>query len=65
MAGSQDEIVVDLNLKFSTDCIVRIFTEFNEGIVILRCYQCISVGFSSKYIVRHVTEVRKSRTPCF
>ena len=64
MAGRQsDEILVDFEIKFSIDHIVGIFTAFNEGTVLLPMH--FSQHFRVKYIVRHVMEVCKSRTPCF
>ena len=66
-AGRQaDEILVDLKiLKFSTDCIGWIFAVFNEGAVLLYCYQCISVSFLGKVYCECVIEAHKSGTPCF
>ena len=58
-AGRLAGIQIDLKiLKFSTDCIVRFFTVFNKGTIVLPI-------LGIKYILRHVVEVRKSGTPCF
>ena len=44
------------------DWIVRIFTEFNEGKVLLHAFQS---AFRVKCILRHVIKARKSGTQCF
>ena len=43
-SGSYDRLA-DRLLNFSTGCII---TEFNEGSVLLYCYQCISVSVLCK-----------------
>ena len=58
-----EEILVDLKfLKFSMDWIVRIFTGFNEGKVLLYAFQS---AFRVKCILRHVIKARKSGMSCF